>query len=134
MAGSEKDSGFVSGKEGAPLVHDERRLYPRVVTNLGAQVQFGEDIFPVEMVNLSLGGFLIEGCGRLVDLPKSPVTGAIEFGLSFEIENQKLTSQCRVVYKRRLSVDKAALGLKIIDMDESTQRVIDTYVRNNLSY
>ncbi|GGB93339.1 hypothetical protein GCM10011352_19260 [Marinobacterium zhoushanense] len=116
------------------MVHDERRLYPRVVTNLGAQVQFEQESFAVEMVNLSLGGFLIEGCGRLVNLPKSPVTGAIEFGLSFELENHTVTSQCRVVYKRRLSADKAALGLKIINMDESTQRVIDTYVKKNLSY
>lgn len=116
------------------MLHDDRRLHPRVVTDLTARVQAGQIKLPVHMVNLSLGGFLVEGDEQLTALPSSPVTGAIELNLSFDLESVEVTSRCRVVYKRRLSVDKAALGLKIIEIDDQARHVIDRYVRSNLSY
>jgi len=115
-------------------MHDDRRLYPRITTDLGARVRLGQDTLPVQMVNLSLGGFLIEGGGRLATLASSPATGTIEFSVSFELEEQELTSECRVVYKRRLSADKAALGLKIIGMNDAARAAIEAYVHKNLNY
>ncbi|KEA61941.1 hypothetical protein ADIMK_4088 [Marinobacterium lacunae] len=115
-------------------MHDDRRLHPRVDTDLDAQVLVGQDNLPVRMVNLSVGGLMIEGSGQLAGLSASPATGTIEIGVRFDLEHQPVNGTCRVVYKRRLSADKAALGLKIIDMDEALRAAIDRYVRKNLTY
>lgn len=116
------------------MTHDDRRLHPRVVTDLSARVEAGPLKLPVQMVNLSLGGFLVEGDGQLTGLPASASSGSIELNLSFDLESLEVSSFCRVVYKRRLSADKAALGLKILEIDERARDAIDNYVRSNLSY
>ncbi|SEF97200.1 PilZ domain-containing protein [Marinobacterium lutimaris] len=110
----------------------DRRLYPRVFADLSAQANKGSDQFPVQLVNLSLSGFQIEGGGQLAALKADAGKAGIELSLDFQLAGKTLSSLCRVVYKRRMSADRAALGLKIISMDEDARSVIADYVQSRL--
>lgn len=110
----------------------ERRLYPRVFTDLSAQANKGSDNFSVQVVNLSLNGFQVEGGEQLAALKAEAGKPSVELNLNFQLAGQPVTSLCRVVYKRRMSADRAALGLKIISMDDEARSVIESYVHSRL--
>ncbi|WP_432695317.1 PilZ domain-containing protein [Marinobacterium sp. YM272] len=110
----------------------DRRLHPRVFADLSAEANVGSDRFSVQLVDLSVSGFQIEGGGQLASLTPKPGQGGIELGLQFDLSGLEVNSLCRVVYKRRMSVDKAALGLKIVAIDDDARAAIETYVKGNL--
>ncbi|TCK08952.1 PilZ domain-containing protein [Marinobacterium mangrovicola] len=110
----------------------DRRLYPRVFTDLSAQANKGSDNFPVQVVNLSMTGFQVEGGGQLAALTAEAGKPSVELSLNFQLAGQAVNSLCRVVYKRRMSVDRAALGLKIISIDDEARSAIESYVHAKL--
>lgn len=110
----------------------DRRLHPRVFINLCAEVKVGNERFPVQLVDLSVSGFQIEGAGSLVSLVPEPGKGGVELDLQFNLSDTPVNSQCRVVYKRRMSVDRAALGLKMLTIDDDARDAIKSYVENHI--
>lgn len=110
----------------------DRRLYPRVFADLSAQVNKGSDNFPVQVVDLSMSGFQIEGEGQLATLTAEPGKPGVELSLDFQLAGEAVKSLCRVIYKRRLSVDRAALGLKILIIDDEARSAIERYVHSRL--
>ncbi len=108
----------------------ERRLHPRVFTELSAQANKGDDQFPVQVVNISISGLQIEGGGQLAGLTAQAGKPSIEMNLNFTLAGQVVNLLCRVVYKRRMSADRAALGLNIIDMADEDRSAIERYVES----
>ncbi|MDO6515047.1 PilZ domain-containing protein [Neptuniibacter sp. 2_MG-2023] len=80
----------------------DRRTYPRIDTDLPAEVQmFAGSSIDVRLINLSLGGMLVEG-GKEVELLRPLVDGApLELSLHFGL-NQNLYT---VIVEWFISVD-----------------------------
>lgn len=112
---------------------DERRIYPRVACNLPAELETstGESI-DVRIVNLSRGGFYVEGDASLVGLESPQGVGPIEIWLHFGLPTSALHCHCRVVYRRRHAHDHVGLGLNLISTDHQAIEQLDDFVGNNL--
>ncbi|WP_027855153.1 PilZ domain-containing protein [Marinobacterium litorale] len=112
----------------------ERRLHPRVATDLSGLVRFEGQAYPVSLVNISLSGFLIEGDGELTKLQAPPGCGGLDVQLRFQLDGEPINALCRVVYKRRLSINRTALGLTIISLPDDEVAIVDRFVERHLHY
>lgn len=86
------------------------------------------------MINLSLSGLVVEGEGPLAALSAPGGARALELELRFSLEGQEIQGQCRVVYRRRLSINRVALGLNILALEDQpqTEALIDHHIRRHL--
>jgi hypothetical protein len=115
-------------------MHADRRLHPRVACDIAGEIHCQGKRFPVQVINLSLGGFLVEGEGDLTGLSAPVDRGALELELRFALDGVDIEAECRVVYKRRLSINRVALGLNILALSDQAVTEIDAYVGRHLSY
>lgn len=115
-------------------MHVERRLHPRLNTDLGGEIHCQGESFLVRVINLSLSGLVVEGEGPLAALFASGGAKTLELALRFSLEGQQIQGRCRVVYRRRLSINRVALGLNILSLDDQpqTEALIDRHIRRHL--
>lgn len=114
-------------------MNPERRLYPRLNVNIPAEVEVssGEGA-DVNLINISLGGMLIEGDERLQAL-RPPVEGApLELGLHFGLEEQPVHCRCRVVYQQRQSQCITRFGLCVLSIDQQAADLLQNYISARL--
>jgi len=111
-------------------MHANRRLYPRLNTDLSGDLRCRGQYCPVRVVNLSLGGLLIEGDLASLTLPDSQGTRELE--LCFNIGSLCIDVRCRLVYTRRLSCKRIALGLHMLTLSPQGRDEIDAYVSKQL--
>lgn len=111
-------------------MHANRRLYPRLDTALSAQICHQGESFQVQVVNLSLGGLLVEG--ELIGLYPPGGQGVLELDLSFDIDGRRVDTRCRLVYKRRLSFKRMVLGLHMLTLSPRAGAEIEDYISRHL--
>lgn len=111
----------------------ERRLHPRVATDLPGELELAGTTFDVRLVNLSLAGFLVEGGAELTQLQLPYAQGVPEVDLHFGLEQGAIHCRCRVVYKRRHSHSEAALGLHILALSAAAEQSIVAFVDASLA-
>ncbi|WP_299182743.1 PilZ domain-containing protein [uncultured Neptuniibacter sp.] len=114
-------------------MHAERRIYPRIHVKLPAELSSGDgQSVDVSLINLSLGGMLVEGGADLAEL-KPVITGApLEVNLHFGLNDQPVHCLCRVVYKQRQSQRCLRYGLSVLSMDLQTQEQLQSYIEQQL--
>lgn len=107
----------------------ERRIYPRVNVQIPAEAEDGRgDSADVTLINLSLGGVLIEGGADLL-LLKAPVDGMpLELKLHFGLVDEAIHCHCRVVYNQRQSQQCIRLGLIILSIDQHAGELLQTFI------
>ncbi|MDO6594894.1 PilZ domain-containing protein [Neptuniibacter sp. 1_MG-2023] len=112
----------------------DRRTYPRIDTDLPAEVQmFAGSSIDVRLINLSLGGMLVEG-GKEVELLRPLVDGApLELSLHFGLNQYPLHCHCRVVYQRRQSQGCIQLGLSLLSIDDRALALLQQYISEQLT-
>ncbi|WP_286236940.1 PilZ domain-containing protein [Neptuniibacter halophilus] len=112
---------------------NERRIHPRIHVQLPAELatREGESV-DVSLINLSLGGMLVEGGPEMAGL-KPPVIGApLELYLHFGIDDQPLHCLCRVVYNQRQSQTCLRYGLSILSIDQQASQVLQGFIDRHL--
>ena len=112
----------------------ERRIYPRVHTRIPAELSSSVgEMVDVTLINLSLGGMLVEGGAAMAAL-KAPIGGTpLEVNLHFGLKDQPLHCQCRVVYNQRQSQNCLRFGLAILSIDDQAKAVLQAYIQERLS-
>ncbi len=113
---------------------DDRRIYPRVACDLPAELETvtGESL-DVRIVNLSRGGFYVEGGAGLVEMQSPQGIGPLEIWLHFGLPTSALHCHCRVVYKRRHAHDRVGLGLNLISTDHQALKHLEQFVGLHLN-
>lgn len=114
-------------------MQSERRLHPRVNTELPGELEVAGATYDVVIVNLSAGGFLIEGSGDLLRLSPPAGLAALEVDLHFGLIDTPVHCRCRIVYKRRQSYDKGALGLHTLSISDEGLAVIRDFVEQQFA-
>ncbi len=110
----------------------ERRLHPRINTDLPGELELSGNTYDIRVVNLSLGGFLVEGGSELAQLQYPAEPAVMEVDLHFGLEDTPLHCRCRVVYKRRQSYSQIGLGLRILSLASAAEEAIREFVDDNL--
>lgn len=111
-------------------MHVNRRLYPRLNADFRGEIHCQGQRFQVQVVNLSLGGVLVEG--ELLNLTAPASRGVLELNLYFELKETPIDTHCRVVYKRRLSFNRMVLGLHMVSPSRQTQTAIENYIQRHM--
>ncbi len=114
-------------------MNPERRIYPRIHVELPAEVEANTgETADVTVLNLSVGGLLVEGGAELAGL-KPPVEGVpLELKLHFGLDDEPLHCHCRVVYNQRLSQFKHRFGLTILSMDQPAIQHLQAFIESRL--
>lgn len=114
-------------------MNPERRIYPRVNVAIPAElITQSSDSVEVMLINLSVGGMLVEGGEDMVAM-KPPVEGApLELYLHFGLEAQAVHCHCRVVYSRRQSQQCVQFGLSLLSIDHQALECLQTYINAQL--
>lgn len=114
-------------------MNPERRIYPRVHVSIAAELSTREgETADVTLINLSLGGMLVEGGPALTTL-KPPVEGApLELYLHFGLGGEPVHCLCRVVYKQRQSQFCLRYGLSILSVDQKASERLQAYIQQHL--
>lgn len=115
----------------------EMRLHPRVGVDLPAELEpFGGDCLDVRLINLSVGGVLIEGgeqLDQLLDASRRLKTGApVEVNLHFGLEAGPVHCHCRLIHMRRLAQDRYQMGMKILSVADDSLELLSRYVESRL--
>lgn len=115
-------------------MNPERRIYPRVNVDIAAELSSREgESVDVTLLNLSLGGVLVEG-GADMAMLKPPVAGApLELYLHFGLDGEPLHCHCRVVYSQRQSQRCMRYGLAILSIDHQAAERLQAHVNTLLS-
>lgn len=107
-------------------MNSELRMHPRMPVRLPAEVMFSdEDSVEVEVLNLSLGGLMVESdeAGyRLVEKykPRFPIEVEIHFGLN----QQPVHCHCRLVHVQRQKQNQYCLGFRVLSLNSQAQALI----------
>jgi len=111
----------------------ERRIYPRLCVELPAELEVREfDCHDVTILDISLGGFLLQGGAELMQLKGPAGIGPAEFNLHFGVAESAIHCHCRFVHKRRLSQHKAQYGVAILSIDQQGFDTLESYIRNHM--
>lgn len=110
-------------------MNQERRIYPRVHVEIPAEVEDGRgETANATLLNLSLGGLLLEGGGDLLEL-QSPVKGMpLELKVHFGLESEPVHCHCRVVYSQRQSQQCMRYGLIILSIDQHASDMLQAFI------
>lgn len=112
----------------------ERRIFPRIPCNLAGELETTDDrMIDVRIVNISRGGFHVEGGDELAQLQPPEGLGATEIWLHFGLDTSPLHCHCRIIYKRRNAHDNIGLGLHIISTDDAALHSIERYVATHFN-
>ncbi|EAR59785.1 PilZ domain-containing protein [Neptuniibacter caesariensis] len=114
-------------------MNPERRIYPRLNVNIAAELSTREgETADVTLINLSLGGMLVEGGPEMAEL-KPPVQGApLELYLHFGLADGPVHCLCRVVYNQRQSQRCLRYGLSILSVDHQASERLQAYIQQQL--
>lgn len=114
-------------------MNPEKRLYPRINVRLPAEL-LGHDGngIDVTLINLSVGGMLVEGGSEMLSL-RPPVEGVpLELYLHFGLREKPVHCHCRVVYSRRQSQRCIHFGLSLLSIDNEGLDNLQTYINGQL--
>ncbi|GGO86830.1 hypothetical protein GCM10011348_38630 [Marinobacterium nitratireducens] len=115
----------------------EMRLHPRVGVDMPAELEpYGSDSLDVRLVNLSVGGALIEGSEQLESLlnaVRHPESGVpVEVNLHFGLEEGPVHCHCRLIHTRRLAQSRYQMGMKILSLASDCQDMLSRFVESRL--
>jgi hypothetical protein len=114
----------------------ERRLHPRIATDLEAEIVSPRDraLLQARLLNLSLGGLRIGGNSGLRDqLTADPGSSPIQVEVSFELSGTVVRLTCRHIHTLRLSADAFEFGFKIVDYHNDAEARLEAFVAGHLS-
>ncbi|WP_415885710.1 PilZ domain-containing protein [Neptuniibacter sp. QD37_6] len=112
----------------------ERRIYPRINTDIPAELSTQDGVsVDVTLINISLGGMLVEG-GPDMNQLKPPFVGApLEIYVHFGLNNQPVHCLCRVVYNQRQSQHCMRYGLAILSIDDQAAESLQSFIKSKLN-
>lgn len=115
----------------------EMRVHPRVGVDLPAELEpFIGDSLDVRLINLSVGGALIEGSEQLeqlLDASRKLESGTpVEVNLHFGLDEGPVHCHCRLIHMRRLAQSRYQLGMKILSLANDCQEMLGRFVESRL--
>ncbi len=111
----------------------ERRIYPRLGVELPAELEQNDAItLDVTLLDISQGGFLLEGSAELMQVRSPSGAGSAEFNLHFGLADSAIHCHCRIVHQRRISQHRVQCGVSILSIDQQGFDRLHGYIRRHL--
>ncbi|WP_027856663.1 PilZ domain-containing protein [Marinobacterium jannaschii] len=111
----------------------ERRIYPRLCVELPAELEKNDaDTLDVTLLDISQGGFLLEGGTELMQVRQPATVGGAEFNLHFGLADSAIHCHCRMVHQRRVSQHRVQYGVSILSIDQQGFEILDRYIKRHL--
>lgn len=116
-------------------IQAEKRLNPRVITDIPVSVGLPAENNCGRIVNISIDGIAIqcdlEMAEKLKQNPSDPRYSG-EHQVSFSLPDNDLSLLCRVVHVRRLSQKSFEVGLRFISIEHSDRMTLLNFVNDQL--
>lgn len=115
----------------------EKRLHPRVGVDLPAELEpYGGECFDVRLINLSLGGLLVEGdeqLEKLIDVNRRTAGAApVEVNIHFGLEQGAVHCHCRLIHMHRLAQNRFQMGMKILSIADTHHQSLSRFIEARL--
>ncbi|HEY4183736.1 MAG TPA: PilZ domain-containing protein [Polyangia bacterium] len=102
----------------------DRRLHPRAITNLLAELTVGERSHPARVINLSLGGALLD-LGATPLEPPVALGAAVTVAIRYRGRSQPVRVEARAVHWNSAIGPVPLLAVQFAELDEESTEVLE---------